>query len=100
MINSTSLDQGIKLPEKYSHLSIKEYLQVLIDYAEKYRKWTDIHIVNFMTMNQKDLIDGDWWKVLNNANSNQEEWVDLIVNITNGSVKVCLLSTCHIHIDR
>lgn len=84
--------EELKLPEKYAHLSPEEYMQALIDYIEKYRKWTTLHIVDFMTYNQwEEILNEEWRNVLLPKDIN-DTWIDSIVQITSGSeVNVCIV---------
>lgn len=84
-------NEQLRLPEKYAHLSPQEYMQALMDYIEKYRKWTTLHIVDFMTYNQwEEILDEEWRNVLLPENVN-DNWIDSIVQITSGSeVNVCI----------
>lgn len=78
--------QQLRLPKKYSHLSADEYVEALTDYIEKYRQWTTLHIVDFMTFNQWEILDEDWRNVLlPQDGSLSEDWIDSIVQITSGS---------------
>lgn len=83
--------QQLRLPEKYSHLSPEEYVEALTDYIEKYRQWTTLHIVDFMTFNQWEILDEEWRNVLlPQDGSLGEDWINSIIQITSGSdVNVC-----------
>lgn len=88
----SSIDEGLipkeqlRLPEKYSHLSPEEYVQALTEYIEKYRQWTTLHIVDFMTYNQWEILDEEWRNVLLPQDSNLgDDWINSIIQITSGS---------------
>ncbi|KAI9487588.1 MAG: methyltransferase domain-containing protein [Benjaminiella poitrasii] len=80
-------NQPLSLPEKYSHLAPKEYVQALMDFIEKHRQWTAIHIVDFITLNQWEILPEDWRQTLlpKDESINEEEWIDSIIKITAGS---------------
>jgi hypothetical protein len=80
-------NEHLKLPEKYTHLTAEEYVEALMDYIEKYRQWTTLHIVDFMTTNQWEILPKEWRNVLLPADGSmtENEWIDMIIKITSGS---------------
>lgn len=81
--------QQIQLPDKYGHLSPEEYIQVLMDYIEKYRQWTTLHIVDFMTRNQwENVLPKEWRDALLPEGDLGEEWIESIIDISSFVVKV------------
>jgi hypothetical protein len=78
--------QQLRLPSKYAHLSPEQYMQSLMDYIEKYRQWTTLHIVDFMTFHQWEILDEEWRNVLlPQHGSDSEDWINSIIKITSGS---------------
>lgn len=72
----------IRLPEGYT--CPEQYVLALIDYIEKYRCWTEIHFVDFITLNHWNLISEDWQHAL----LNEEDLFDTITKIAFGKYKV------------
>ncbi|KAI9254277.1 methyltransferase domain-containing protein [Sporodiniella umbellata] len=52
------------LPKKYD--CPKKYAEALVDYVETYRKWTEIHFVDFITLDHWQLLPEDWQSSLLN----------------------------------
>ena len=79
--------EQLKLPEKYSHLTPNEYIIALTNYIEKYRQWTTLHIVDFLTFSQWNILDVEWREALlpPDGSISHEEWIDSIIKITSGS---------------
>ncbi|KAG1460679.1 hypothetical protein G6F46_005388 [Rhizopus delemar] len=71
----------IRLPEGYT--CPEQYVLALIDYIEKYRCWTEIHFVDFITLNHWNLISEDWQHAL----LNEEDLFDTITKIAFGKYK-------------
>ncbi|KAI7899601.1 methyltransferase domain-containing protein [Cokeromyces recurvatus] len=87
-LNDTLIpNQQLSLPEKYAHLTPEEYIQALIDFIEKHRRWTTSHVVDFITLNHWEILPEKWRHVLlpTNESINEDEWVDSIMKITTGS---------------
>ncbi|KAL7320683.1 hypothetical protein PS15m_000546 [Mucor circinelloides] len=79
--------EQLRLPDKYAHLTPNEYIQELMNYIEKYRQWTTLHIVDFLTFGQWNILNEEWREALlpPDGSISHEEWIDAIIKITSGS---------------
>ncbi|KAG1077006.1 hypothetical protein G6F42_025139 [Rhizopus arrhizus] len=79
--------EQLRLPDKYAHLTANEYIQELMNYIEKYRQWTTLHIVDFLTFGQWNILNEEWREALlpPDGSISHEEWIDAIIKITSGS---------------
>ncbi|CEP18406.1 hypothetical protein [Parasitella parasitica] len=79
--------EQLRLPENYSHLTPVEYMDTLINYIERYRQWITLHIVDFLTFDQWNILNQEWREALlpPNESISHEEWINSIINITSGS---------------
>lgn len=75
--------QYVQLPDKYCHLTPLEYTAKLIDYVKQYNHLIKIHIVDFLTLHEWDLLDTEWQTALLPGAEN-DQWIHSIVNITSG----------------
>ncbi|KAI8087633.1 uncharacterized protein B0P05DRAFT_531722 [Gilbertella persicaria] len=81
-------ENHLQLPEKYAHLSPQQYAKVLLDFIEKHKHWTTMHIVDFITMNQwETIMQKEWCQALLPADeySSQDQWINSIIKIASGS---------------
>lgn len=79
--------EQLQLPARYAHLTPNEYIQELMSYIEKYRQWTTLHIVDFLTFGQWNILDEEWREALLPPDGmvSHEDWIDAIIKITSGS---------------
>lgn len=54
----------LPLPPAFQGAPVARYADALIAFSTKYKWLADIHIVNFITMAQWDMIDPDWREAL------------------------------------
>ncbi|KAI7871595.1 hypothetical protein BDF14DRAFT_1075022 [Spinellus fusiger] len=84
MIEPDFLPQSeINLPAAYSNQTPEKYLESLIEFFEKYRHLIDIHVVDFLTYHQWELLDVEWREVLlpSKLNKDSSEGSDLLALI-------------------
>lgn len=96
-------DRELYLPAKYSHLTPHEYLKTLIAFVKQYDYLINLHIVNFITTDQWQLLDPEWRAALLPADvNNEDDWIQQLINITSGNTEnvgvFCIISliTCSI----
>lgn len=70
--------QPINLPK--GHDCPEKYAESLIEYIGKYRQWTEIHFVDFITLGHWNLINKDWQSAL----LNEPDLFDAITKIAFG----------------
>lgn len=75
----------IQLPVQYATETPENYLNALVSFFESYRHLTDIHVVDFLTQNQWDLIDPAWQAALLTENAGEEEWLESLIHLAAGS---------------
>ncbi|KAL0091048.1 methyltransferase domain-containing protein [Phycomyces blakesleeanus] len=79
------------LPTECAQNSPEEYLDELITFFERYRHLTDIHVVDFLTYNQWELLDPEWRKALSpdpaqhHNRQAQSDWLSLMIQIASES---------------
>ncbi|KAG0169295.1 hypothetical protein DFQ28_003738 [Apophysomyces sp. BC1034] len=71
----------IQLPPTFANDTPENYLNALISFFESYRYLTDIHVVDFLTQNQWDLIDPTWQAALLPETDTSEEWLDSLIQL-------------------
>ncbi|CDH60806.1 cra-b-like protein [Lichtheimia corymbifera JMRC:FSU:9682] len=81
-------DRELYLPEKYSHLTPHEYVKTLIAFVKQYDHLINIHIVNFITTDQWQLLDPEWQTALLPTDvNNEDDWIQQLINITSGNTE-------------
>lgn len=72
---------GCPLPPEYTDIST--YVSNLCLFIDEYKSLIDIHIVDFLTKNQWELLPNEWREILlpNNI-TNEDEWWSSLIHVS------------------
>ncbi|KAI9315268.1 methyltransferase domain-containing protein [Dichotomocladium elegans] len=78
-------DQPLYLPEAYKHLMPEEYAAELASFVRQFAPLINMHIVDFITTKQWELLDPEWQSAL--LLPNDEECVDSLLHLAAADAK-------------
>lgn len=74
--------EEVFLPESFQDSYVHDYLRELIDFEKQWRHLINIHIVDFITHNQWELLDPAWrTALLPNDADNDDRWLSSLVDL-------------------